>query len=160
MTDEISRLAEDSVETALNFQTEKALLSSLVEEYMRCIRDQDEGAFLQLFYSDNTPWLGRFDEASEAIATSNNPEVINKFGIFDISKNTFISSMVSPPKALQFEESYSNLSIEMDGHIASVSFDYKLCVNSNPIKRGKELWQVINTHAGWKIVSVIHSIRF
>ncbi|WP_436515722.1 hypothetical protein [Ekhidna sp. To15] len=161
MANGISKFSVESIEDGfLEFQSEKAELNSLVQEFMRCIKEQDKPAFLVLFYHEDTPWLGKFDEASEVIACGNNPDVINHMSVFDISKNTFINSMVTPPKALHYEETYSNLDIETDGYVAAVGFDYQMLVNENPIKSGRELWQLIKTNLGWKIVSVVHSIKF
>ncbi len=160
MTDEISRFKIESIENLTEFHSEVEAIEEVVSEFMRCIKEQDEEAFQQLFYHENTPWLGKFDEESEVSAKGNNPDVVNHFDVFDISKNTFISSMVNPPKALHFEENYSNLKVDTDGLIASARFDYQMFVNESPIKNGREFWQLINTNVGWKIVSVVHSIRF
>lgn len=161
MASEIPRFNVDSIEERLlEFQIERSQLKAVVQAFMRCIREQDHSAFLELFYHENTPWLGKFDESSESIASANNPDVINRMGVFDISKQTFINSMVTPPRGLHFKETFTNLDIDTDGHVAAVSFDYELHVNDNPIKSGRELWQLIKTNLGWKIVSVVHSIKF
>ena len=161
MTNEVSEINISSIEdNLLEFQSDINSLNEIVVEFMRCIREQDKTGFLKLFYKENTPWLGKFDKTSEEAALSNNPDVVNPLGIFDISKNTFISSMVNPPASLRFEERFENLKIDTDGLVASLSFDYEMFVNDSPIKNGRELWQVIKSNEGWKIVSVVHSIKF
>ncbi|MEP1031979.1 hypothetical protein [Ekhidna sp.] len=161
MTDEVSRFNIESIEDhLLEFQTDVEEINEVVSEFMRCIKEQDKDTFLQLFYHDNTPWLGKFDRESEEIAKGTNPDVVNHFGVFDISRDTFINSMVTPPRALHFEERLTNLKIDTDGFVASASFDYSLLVNESRIKGGREFWQLIKTTHGWRIVSVIHSIKF
>lgn len=161
MMNEISEIDVESVDKSnLKFQVDVERLEAILDEYMRCIKDQDEFSFLKLFYPKSTPWLGNFDPSSEIIATRNNPDVINEIGVFDISKETFINSMVSPPGGLQFEETYKNHTIDTDGLIASIHFDYELFVNDTSVKSGREFWQLIKSNEGWKIVSVIHSIKF
>lgn len=160
MTNEISDLSNNIFDDALEFQIDKSVLYELIEEYMRCIKEQDKDSFLKLFYHSKTPWLGKFDSISEAIAIGNNPDVINDLGIFDISKQTFINSMVTPPGSLKFEETFENPKIDTDGLVASISFEYRMLVNDDPIKGGWEFWQLIKSNVGWKIVSVIHSIKF
>ena len=161
MTNEISEINLGSAEqNLLGFQQDVDTIYDLVVEFMRCIKYQDKSGFLELFYHENTPWLGKFDESSEDVAVSNNPDVVNQLGVFDISKSTFITSMVNPPASLRFEEKFENLRIDTDGLIASLSFDYEMFVNDSAIKNGRELWQLIKTNEGWKIVSVIHSIKF
>jgi len=53
----------------------------------------------------------------------------------------------------------SNLSIDTDGEIASVSFDYSYLTNTKMINWGKEQWQLVRTESGWKIFSVVYTIR-
>lgn len=161
MMNEISEIGEESVDKSnLEFQADVEKLEEVLNEYMRCIKDQDEKALVKLFYPKNTPHLGNFDLSSEIIATRNNPDVINEMGVFDISKETFVNSMVSPPGGLQFEETYENHVIDTDGLIASINFDYTLFVNETLVKSGREFWQLIKSNKGWKIVSVVHSIKF
>lgn len=160
MTDEISRFNVESIEGPISeFQAEVDDLNHLVSEYLRCIKERDRESFLDLFYL-KAPCLGKFDSESEQIAWTNNPDVVNDLGVFDISKDAFVNSMVTPPQGLEFEEKISNLKIDTDGLIASINFDYQMLVNENKIKSGREFWQLIKTNEGWKIVSVIHSIKF
>lgn len=161
MTNEISGFSVESIEDRLlEFQADIETLNEMVSEFMRCIKERDKEAFLKLFYHEKTPWLGKFDKESEKIACANNPNVINEHGVFDISMNTFVNSMVTPPDSLRFEEKFSNLTIDTDGLIASINFDYQMLVNEKAIKNGREFWQLIQTNEGWKIVSVVHSINF
>ncbi|AVO30743.1 hypothetical protein [Stenotrophomonas maltophilia] len=77
-----------------------------------------------------------------------------------IPANNFIALIdgaVASPKPK--EEKFSNTKIETDGDVASVSFDYSFHDDGVKTNWGKEMWQLIRTEQGWKIFSVIYSIR-
>jgi hypothetical protein len=77
-----------------------------------------------------------------------------------IPGNNFISLIdgvvaTSEPR----EETFSNVNVETDGEIASVSFDYAFLANGKRTNWGKEMWQLVRTEQGWKIFSVVYTIR-
>lgn len=57
------------------------------------------------------------------------------------------------------EETFSDVRIDTDGEIASVSFDYAFLANGQKTNWGREMWQLVRTENGWKIFSVIYTIR-
>ena len=44
--------------------------------------------------------------------------------------------------------------------MASVAFDYRFLGDGKETNRGQEVWSLVRTDAGWKIVSVIWSLRW
>ena len=57
------------------------------------------------------------------------------------------------------EEQFSNVKIETDGEIASISFDYAFLANRKKTNWGKEMWKLVRTEKGWKLFSVVYTIR-
>jgi len=56
-------------------------------------------------------------------------------------------------------EEFSNVKIDTDGDVASVSFDYRFLANGATTNWGREMWQLVRTERGWKIFSVVYSIH-
>ncbi len=77
-----------------------------------------------------------------------------------IPGNNFIS-LIDAAIATQEprEASFTHVSIDTDGEIASVSFDYSFLAGGKKINWGKEMWQLVRTEKGWKIFSVVYTIR-
>ena len=144
----------------MNIKKDYIELNLITSEFMRCIKEKDKDAFLNLFYDNNTPWLGKFEPKSEQITVDNNPNAINPKGIYDISKVEFIDSMVSAPDTVVIEEKFSNLLIDTDGWIASVNFDYEMFMDDKMTNSGKEFWHLVKTNKGWKISSVVYSVFY
>jgi len=52
------------------------------------------------------------------------------------------------------EETYSDVSINADDAVASISFNFVFLSNGAPANLGKEAWLMVKTDAGWKIIGV------
>ena len=144
----------------MNENNDQIELESITEEFMRCIKERDKESFLDLFYDENTPWLGKFEPKSEKITIDQNPDAINSKGIFDISKIEFIDMIIGAPENVVIEEKFSNLQVDTDGWIASVNFDYEMLMNDQITNTGREFWHFVKTNGGWKISSVIYSVFY
>jgi hypothetical protein len=70
---------------------------------------------------------------------------------------SLIDAAVAKPEPS--EETFSNISVETDGEIAPVSFDYAFLASGKKTNWGKEMWQLVRTENGWKIFSVIFTVR-
>ena len=51
------------------------------------------------------------------------------------------------------------MQIDTDGEVASVSFDYVYLSNDKISNSGREKWLLVRTEDGWKIISVVYTIR-
>lgn len=76
-----------------------------------------------------------------------------------IPGNNFVSLIDGAVAAEEREETFSNLRIDTDGEIAPVSFDYTFLANGKKTNWGREMWQLVRTEDGWKIFSVVYTIR-
>ena len=135
-------------------------LESITREFMRCLKERDRDSFLDLFYDENIPWLGKFEPKSEKITTDQNPDAINEQGIYDIQMIEFIDMIVGAPEDVIIEEKFTDLQIDTDGWIASVNFDYEMLMNDQVTNTGKEFWHFVKTKSGWKISSVVYSVFY
>lgn len=63
------------------------------------------------------------------------------------------------PDSGSIEEVFRDLKIDTDGEIASVNFDYAFMFDGKEEHWGREMWHLVRTDEGWKIISVIWSQR-
>jgi len=115
---------------------------------------------MNLFFSDKPEeigWQAVVDDEKLAQLKRDKPQAIKARRIPSNNFISLIDSVVSSKGSE--EEQMSNLSIDTDGEIASVSFDYSYLTNTKMINWGKEQWQLVRTESGWKIFSVVYTIR-
>ena len=75
----------------------------------------------------------------------------------EVNHVTFIDGIVSSPRSS--EEVFSGVRIDTDGDIASVAFDYRFLSDGRQTNWGREMWQLVRTEEGWKIISVVWTIH-
>ncbi len=137
-----------------------AAIKQVVESFRTSLINKDKATYMSLFFSDQPADIGwQFvseDVRLEHIRLSK-PDAIKAR---KIPSNNFIALIDDAVATRESrEEKFSNLSIDTDGEIASVSFDYTFLANGETTNWGREMWQLVRTEKGWKIFSVVYSIR-
>lgn len=137
-----------------------AAIKRVVELFRTSLINKDKATYMSLFFSDKPEDIGwQFvseDTRLEHIRTTK-PDAIKAR---QIPSNNFISLIDGAVAAREpREETFSNVGVETDGEIASVSFDYTFLSNGKKTNWGKEMWQLVRTEKGWKIFSVVYTIR-
>ena len=137
-----------------------AAIEQVVESFRTSIINKDKATYMSLFFSDKPEDIGwQFvseDTRLEHIRKTK-PDAIKAR---QIPSNNFVSLIDAAVAAKEpREETISNVKIETDGEIASVSFDYTYLANEKKVNWGKEMWQLVRTENGWKIFSVVYTIR-
>ena len=135
-------------------------IKQVVESFRTSLINKDKATYLSLFFSDKPEDIGwQFvseDTRLEHIRKTK-PDAIKAR---HIPTNSFIGLIDGAVATREpREETFSNISIDTDGEIASVSFDYTFLANGKRSNWGKELWQLVRTEKGWKIFSVVYTIR-
>ncbi|OYU42344.1 MAG: hypothetical protein CFE44_24515 [Burkholderiales bacterium PBB4] len=137
-----------------------AAVSQVVEAFKTAILRKDKAMFMPLFFSD-TPehitWQSVVDDASLKHIQRTRPQAIKARYRPDNNFVAFIDGIVASKDAE--EEVFSDVQIDTDGEVASVSFDYVYLVNGKASNRGREKWLLVRTEQGWKITSVVYTIR-
>ena len=134
-------------------------IENVVEAFRTSLIRKDKAAYMNLFFSDKPADIGwQFvseDTRLEHIRKTK-PDAIKAR---QIPTNNFIS-LIDGVVATQEprEETFSNININTDGEIASVTFDYTFLANGKKTNWGKEMWQLVRTEGGWKIFSVVYTI--
>ena len=137
-----------------------AAVRQVVESFRTSLINKDKQTYMSLFFSDKPEdigWQFVSEDTRLVHIRKTKPDAIKAR---QIPGNNFISLIdgaiaTKEPR----EETFSNVSIDTDGEIASVSFDYTFLANGTTTNWGKEMWQLVRTENGWKIFSVVYTIR-
>ncbi len=137
-----------------------AALLRIVESFQSSIINKDKIAFMNLFFSDNPEaitWQAVVDDPSLEAIKLTRPQAIKARHRPDNNFVAFIDGIVASPDKEQ--ETFSGVQIDTDGEVASVSFDYVYLSNDKISNSGREKWLLVRTEDGWKIISVVYTIR-
>lgn len=146
---------------ANNDSRDVAAIQEVVEKFRISIISKDKETFASLFYSENPKdliWQFVTDDARVARIQETEPEVRKTYRVPESNYLTFIDG-ITKPDARPREEIFRNLVVDTDGEIASVNFDYSYLADSKETNWGREMWHLVRTEDGWKIISVIYSVR-
>lgn len=139
---------------------DEAAIRQVVESFRTSLISKDKATYMSLFFSDKAEdigWQFVSEDTRLIHIRKTKPDAIKAR---QIPGNNFISLIdeVIATKEPR-EETFSNITVDTDGEIASVSFDYVFLANGQRSNWGKEMWQLVRTESGWKIFSVVYTIR-
>jgi len=137
-----------------------AAIKQVVEAFRTSLIDKDKPTYMSLFFSDKPEDMGwQFvseDKRLEHIRKSK-PDAIKAR---QIPANNFVSLIDAAVATKEpREETFSDVTVDTDGDIASGAFNYTFLANNQKTNWGKEMWQLVRTERGWKIFSVVYTIR-
>lgn len=144
-----------------NDSRDVAEVQEIVEKFRASIISKDKATFTSIFYSDkpeNVIWQFVTDDARVARIQKTNPEERKAYRIPEKNYLSFIDG-ITKLGAKPREEIFRNVVIDTDGEIASVNFDYSYLADRKETNWGREMWHLVRTESGWKIISVIYSVR-
>ncbi|WP_414538800.1 nuclear transport factor 2 family protein [Stenotrophomonas forensis] len=145
---------------AQNAPADVKAIEQVIESFRTSLINKDKPTYMSLFFSDKAEDIG-WQYVSEDVRLQDirkaKPDAIKARKIPANNSIALIDGVVASPKPK--EEAFSNTKIDTDGDVASVSFDYSFHDDGVKTNWGKETWQLIRTEQGWKIFSVIYSIR-
>ncbi|HEL2957992.1 nuclear transport factor 2 family protein [Stenotrophomonas maltophilia] len=148
------------VYAAQNARADVKAIEQVVESFRTSLINKDKPTYMGLFFSDKAEDIG-WQVVSEDVRLQDirktRPDAIKARQIPANNFIALIDGAVASPKPT--EEKFSNTKIETDGDVASVSFDYSFHDDGVKTNWGKEMWQLVRTERGWKIFSVIYSMR-
>ena len=146
---------------AKNDSRDVAAIQEIVEKFRTSIISKDKETFVSLFYSENPKhviWQLVTDDARVARIQETEPQVRKTYRVPESNYLTFIDG-ITKPGARPREEIFQGVVVDTDGEIASVNFDYSYLADSKETNWGREMWHLVRTEGGWKIISVIYSVR-
>jgi hypothetical protein len=137
-----------------------AAIGQVVEAFRTSLIHKDKATYMSLFFSDKPEDIGwQFVSEDKRLAhiRQDKPDAIKAR---QIPGNNFVSLIDAAVATSESrEETFSNVDVATDGDIASVAFDYAFLANGQKTNWGKEMWQLVRTEQGWKIFSVVYTIR-
>jgi hypothetical protein len=137
-----------------------AAIHQVVESFRVALVTKNKPLYMSLFFSEKPEEIGWQHVSEDTRLVSIRKTKPDAIKARRIPSNTFVSLIdeaISTKEAR--EERFSNVQIQTDGEIASVSFDYEFFEGANRTNWGKEMWQLVRTEGGWKIFSVIYTVR-
>lgn len=146
---------------ARNDPDDVAAVRAVVEAFRTSIINKDKATFVGLFHSDNpehVTWQLVDDDARVARLKEFVPEARRVVWWPENNYLAMIDRTVAAGSQ-RIEEVFRDVIIDTDGEIASVNFDYSLLSDGKEQHWGREMWHLIRTDDGWKIISVIWSQR-
>lgn len=145
---------------AANDPKDLAAIREIVERFGAAFRDKDVAGFTELFYSakpEEVVWQFVVEDSRLARIQKFKPEARKARRVPDNNYLTAIKAIAADP--LPTEEQFFNVKIDTDGEIASVNFDYIVLTGGEEKNWGREMWHLVRTERGWKIISVVFSAR-
>ena len=137
----------------------KREIGVVVEAFRTAIIERDKPKFLALFpASGPVAWQSVIGDDNLKQLRVKRPEAGKANYNPKYSHLSFIDGIVED-KA-NSEETFDNIRIDTDGDVASVAFDYRFLSDGRETNRGLETWSLVRTDEGWKIVSVVWSMRW
>ena len=115
---------------------------------------------MSLFFSDKpeeVTWQSVVDDPSLDAIKLTRPQAIKARRRPDNNFVAFIDGVVASEGSV--EEKFSDIRVDTDGEVASVSFDYVYISGQTATNSGREKWLLVRTEQGWKIASVVYTIR-
>lgn len=136
-----------------------AAIREVVEAFRTSIINKDKATFVKLFVSDNPEhitWQLVDDDERVAKLKKIVPEARR---VVRWPENNHIAMIdrITMAGSEPTEEVFRDIVIDTDGEIASVNFDYAFLLDGKEEHWGREMWHLVRTDDGWKIISVIWS---
>ncbi|HEY4145709.1 hypothetical protein [Pinirhizobacter sp.] len=130
---------------------DRAQIQQVVDSFKAAIIAKNGKAMSGMFLSGGS-WLMAVDKASVAKIRTRHPEAKQ---FVPGSYEEFAGFVGSAPRPI--EEVFSNVSIQTDGIVGTVYFDYRFLVDGKATNHGAETWQLVHTDEGWKISAMLYS---
>lgn len=146
---------------AHNNPEDVAAIREIVESFRTSIINKDKATFVGLFFSDkpeHVTWQMVDDDTRVARFKEFAPEASRVVRWPENNYLAMIDGTVAADSE-SIEEVFRDVAIDTDGLIASVNFDYSVLRSKKESHWGREMWHLVHTEDGWKIISVIWSQR-
>ena len=133
----------------------KLELLKVVKDFTMSIAEKDSTKFMALFFDQDVAFTGIMTEKTEWSIKKDYPE----FQGLSVSNARRFIREICNSGAYQREQTL-NLSIEYNGPIAHIEFDYVFDSDYKVMQWGHERWNLVFAEGHWLITDVIYSVRF
>ncbi|MBO9883271.1 nuclear transport factor 2 family protein [Xanthomonas sp. D-109] len=136
---------------------DQGAIHAVVESFRTAIIERDKPKFLSLFVKPDLPWQSVLTDRSLAKVRNESPKAIKARFKTENNPTAFIDEIANSPTSS--EETFSNVKIDSDGDVATVSFDYTFIADGKATNSGRECWLLVRTESGWKITTLAYSVE-
>ncbi|UYK86705.1 nuclear transport factor 2 family protein [Xanthomonas sacchari] len=136
---------------------DQTAIHAIVESFRTAIIERDKPRFLSLFVKPDLPWQSVLTDRSLAKVRNESPKASKARFKTENNPTEFIDEIVN--SAASSEETFSNVKIDSDGDVATVSFDYAFLAGGKATNSGRECWLLVRTESGWKITTLAYSVE-
>lgn len=124
-------------------------IKTVAADYNAAMARKDSNALIRFYFDDNVPVIGSVTSKSYALMLAASQGKAPK--VFSSPAKQAVQGDTDPKATV---EKVSNLSVQTDGAIASVQYDYAI-----PQGHGHTFWTMVRTTDTWKITSIVYSIN-
>lgn len=156
----LAALSSPPVHAEADAPADVAAIRQVVEQFRSSIIHKDRAEFMALFFSEDparVTWQFVIDDRRLERIRAHKPDALKARYLPQSNHVQFIDAVVASP--VRNEEVFSGIRVDTDGEAAAVAFDYAFLEDGAQTNWGRELWQLIRTERGWKIISVVFSVR-
>lgn len=137
-------------------ETDHPGIRAVIESFRTAIIQRDRQRFLSLFVKPDLPWQSVLSDEGLRQVKSDSPQAIKARFKPANNPTAFIDDIVRDKNAS--EETFSNIKIDADDDVATVTFEYSFLSNGRTTNWGKECWLLVRTEDGWRITTVAYSV--
>ncbi|WP_036169862.1 nuclear transport factor 2 family protein [Noviluteimonas dokdonensis] len=130
-------------------------IHAVIESFRTAIIQRDKPRFLGLFLQPDAPWQLVNGDATLAQIQKERPQAIKARYKAENNPVAFIDGIVRSERTS--EETFSNIRIDGDADVATVTFDYTFKSDGRETNHGTECWLMVRTQDGWKITTLAYS---
>jgi hypothetical protein len=139
--------------TASPPHSEDQAILEVLTTFMACISKKDAPRFDALFVDAPVAWVGVYKDQSQKLRILKNPRSAAWFS------GTYQGFYAGLEEGQQNEEKFDNITVDSDGSVGSVIFDYSFWSMGNMINWGSEHWGLVKIDGRWRIDSVVFSME-
>jgi len=137
--------------------TARADIQTLMARFAEAIKAKDKAGFTALFLPGAPTWRSVMSDDTLVRARKRRSDIAKApedpgYTPQKMMDNIIASSAIS-------SEHFEHVQILTDGDLATVWFDYRFCIGERVTNYGHESWQLLRADDGWRIASVVWSIR-
>ena len=140
---------------AMEEKSDEADIGAVIEQFREAIIEKDKHKFLEVFLHNDVTWQAATSLERHAAELESDPEAEKVSYRPEDTPEAFIDGIVNG--AARIEETFSDIEIDSDGTVASVSFNFEFLRNGRAINVGREYWLLVRTATDWKVAAVTWS---
>lgn len=148
---------EPCAPAAVEASAAHADIQALMTRFAQAIEHKDKAGFMALFLPAAPTWRSVLSDDTLARARKRRPEIAKVPDDPGYTPQKMMDDILASPAISS--EHFEHVQIHSDGDVAVVWFDYRFCIGDRVGNYGNESWQLLRSADGWRIASVVWSIR-